>query len=213
MAKMNRGNIKKKSLKDMSRAVMSAFHPLNVTGVVCLLGYVLACLFLGLRLRRDLELGTGRHALAMHTAALFTFMSLPISLHQIYDHLSHFYQPSLQVQVIRIILIVPVFALESSLSIHYVDYSFYFQVFREFYESYVIYSFMRFLLYYLGDTDNIVRSLISKPSSFGVHKHPFCCISTWAMGRQFLAGCKTGVRVETSLVRCSCSAGIESCSA
>ena len=190
---MNRGKIRGKSLKDISLVIISAIHPLTLTGFTCVLGYILTCAMLGLRLRHDLEDGIDKHTLAMHIASLFTFMSVPISFYLIHDHLTHFFQPRLQIQVIRIILIVPIFALESSLSIHFIDYAFYFQVIREFYESYVIYSFMRFLLFYLGDTEKIVQSLVAKPSSFGVHKQPFCCISTWTMGRQFLAGCKTGV--------------------
>lgn len=190
---MSRGSIKRKSVNDLFGSFLSAFYPLNASGILCALGYVFAGLVLGVRLRRDLEDGTSRHVLAMHIASFFTFMTVPISLYQIYDHLSHFFQPKLQIQVIRIILIVPIFALESSLSIHFMDYSFYFQVVREFYESYVIYSFMRFLLYYLGDTEKIVQSLLSKPAFLGVHTQPFCCLSTWAMGRPFLAGCKTGV--------------------
>jgi hypothetical protein len=178
-----------------SAPLLSACSPLTPAGILILITYLLTCILLGLRLRHDLEAGsgTGQHALAMHISALFTFMSIPISLYQIYDHLAHFFQPKLQIQVIRIILIVPIFALESSLSIHFIDYSFYFQVVREFYESYVIYSFMRFLLYYLGDTEKIVESLSTKSSSFGVHSQPFCCLSTWTMGRPFLIGCKAGV--------------------
>lgn len=197
---MKRGRIRGKSLQDLSRtllsavkSVVSAFHPLTLTGLLCLLGYILTCVILGLRLRRDIEDGINKHTLAMHISSLFTFMSVPISFYLIYDHLSHFFQPKLQIQIIRIILIVPIFAFESSLSIHFMDYAFWFQCFREFYESYVMYSFMLFLLYYLGDTEKIVQSLATKSSSLGVHKQPFCCISTWTMGHQFLTGCKTGV--------------------
>lgn len=200
---MNRGKIKRKSVNDIFVSLLSAFYPLNTAGLIGVLGYLVACFFLGLRLRRDLEDGTSQHVLAMHIASLFTFMTVPISCYQIYDHLSHFFQPKLQIQVIRIILIVPIFALESSLSIHFIHYAFYFQVVREFYESYVIYSFMRFLLYYLGDTERIVQSLLGKPASLGVHTQPFCCLSTWTMGQQFLAGCKSGVSNYTIVFSCA----------
>ena len=194
---MIKGKIVKKNLRDISQRILSIAYPLSLTGVFFISVYVLICLLLGLRVRHDLEDGTDKHTLAKHISLLFTGLSVPISLYLIYDHLSHFYQPRLQIQVIRIILIVPIFAIESSLSIHYVDYAFYFQVVREFYESYVLYSFMMFLIYYLGDTEDIVQCLKLKSPSLGVHKQPFCCISTWTMGMQFLVGCKIGVSFGT----------------
>lgn len=93
--------------------------------------------------RNSLLSGNDKHSLAKCISLYFTIVTIPISIYQTYEHLSNFCKPLLQVQIIRVIWMVPVYSLESVLSIHFVKYSFLFQVIRETYESYVIYCFLR----------------------------------------------------------------------
>ena len=123
----------------------------------------------------------------------FTFMTLPISFYHTLDHLSNFIKPKLQSQIVRILWMIPIFSIESLISIHWVHYSFYFQAVREIYETYAIYSFMRYLMYYLGDARILAQRLATMPAYMGYHKPPFCCLSPWVMGDQFLRKCRTGV--------------------
>jgi hypothetical protein len=88
---------------------------------------------------------------------------------------------------------VPVFSIESLISIQWIQYSFYFQAIREIYETYAIYSFMRYLMYYLGDAGLLARRLAAMPASMGTHKPPFCFLTPWTMGAEFLKKCRTGV--------------------
>ena len=73
-------------------------------------------------------------------------------------------------------------------------YGIYIQGVRDFYEAYVIYCFLQYLVYYLGeDRSELARKLALKPAIVGHHKPPFCCLSPWAMGSEFLDNCKIGV--------------------
>ena len=78
----------------------------------------------------------------------------------------------------------------------FVEYTFYFQAFREIYEAYVIYCFMRYLLKFLKDKFGpvpVADKLAAMPSALGFHRSPFCFLSPWQMGNQFLRRCKIGV--------------------
>lgn len=156
--------------------------------------YLLFAIFVVYHTRKLLLFeSSDKHELAIQISLAFSSLTIPVSIYHSFDHLLNFKFPKLQAQIIRIIWMVPVYSLESVLSIKYNKYGFIFQSFREIYESYVIYCFMRFLLYHLGDEKRISDKLVKKPSTIGQHKPPFCCLSPWQMGQQFLLGCKIGV--------------------
>jgi len=48
-------------------------------------------------------------------------------------------------------------------------------------------------MYYLGDARLLSQRLATMPAYLGYHKPPFCCLSPWIMGEQFLRKCRTGV--------------------
>lgn len=85
-----------------------------------------------------------KHILAQTISVWFCVLTLPISFYHIFEHLVNFRKPKLQANVVRILCMVPVFSIESTLSIHFVHYAVYFQFIRETYESYVIYCFLRY---------------------------------------------------------------------
>ena len=143
-----------------------------------------------------------QHVIAMSIAQCCVSLTVPISLYHCYEHLSCFTKPRLQSQIVRIICMVPVYSLEGMLSISYPEAAFYLQVLREWYEGFVIYSFMIYLLNFLTDEyPDLPRVLSDKPSSIGHHKHPFCFLPPWKMGKEFLNNCKAGV-FQYVLIRC-----------
>ena len=71
------------------------------------------------------------------------------SFHQIYKHLRHYTRPDLQKHIVRILLMVPIYAIDSFLSLLFHQYSLYFDLLRDAYEAYVVYTFFRLLLSYL----------------------------------------------------------------
>ena len=58
------------------------------------------------------------------------------------------------------------------------------------------YRFNRLILQYLSEGaggQSAASRLALYPAAMGVHKPPFCCLSPWRMGTEFVTKCKTGV--------------------
>ncbi|GAB4823802.1 hypothetical protein N2152v2_010848 [Parachlorella kessleri] len=66
-------------------------------------------------------------------------------------HLEHYNRPKLQIRVIRILWMVPIYAVDSWLSLRFKEARFYIDPVRECYEAYVIYNFFMYLVAYLED--------------------------------------------------------------
>uniref|UniRef100_A0A182NU74 Organic solute transporter ostalpha n=1 Tax=Anopheles dirus TaxID=7168 RepID=A0A182NU74_9DIPT len=139
---------------------------------------------------------------------LFVLCAIPISIWQIAQHTIHYTQPQLQRHIIRILWMVPIYALNALLCLIYPRKSIYMDSIRECYEAYVIYNFMKYLLNYLNLEMDLERAL-----EFNTQTHhfiPCCCLSTWRMGREFVHNCKHGilqytvVRPLTTIVACIC---------
>uniref|UniRef100_A0A6E8VU88 Organic solute transporter ostalpha n=1 Tax=Anopheles coluzzii TaxID=1518534 RepID=A0A6E8VU88_ANOCL len=139
---------------------------------------------------------------------LFVLCAIPISIWQIAQHTTHYTQPQLQRHIIRILWMVPIYALNALLCLIYPRKSIYMDSIRECYEAYVIYNFMKYLLNYLNLEMDLERAL-----EFNAQTHhfiPCCCLSTWQMGREFVHNCKHGilqytvVRPLTTVVACIC---------
>ncbi|KAK9981153.1 hypothetical protein ABG768_000716 [Culter alburnus] len=129
---------------------------------------------------------------AWFIAGLFVFMTIPISLWGILQHLVHYTQPELQKPIIRILWMVPIYSLDSWIALKYPSIAIYVDTCRECYEAYVIYNFMIFLLNYLG---NQYPSLVLMLEVQEQQKHlpPLCCCPPWPMGEVLLLRCKLGV--------------------
>ncbi|TYZ60826.1 hypothetical protein PybrP1_002210 [[Pythium] brassicae (nom. inval.)] len=72
------------------------------------------------------------------------------SVYNIYQHLQHYSRPQLQRYIVRILAIVPVYALGSLLSLVFVNQALYFDTFRDCYEAFVVYSFLALVLSFAG---------------------------------------------------------------
>uniref|UniRef100_A0A667XN94 Transmembrane protein 184C n=1 Tax=Myripristis murdjan TaxID=586833 RepID=A0A667XN94_9TELE len=134
----------------------------------------------------------GTHNKAWFIAGIFVFMTIPISLWGILQHLVHYTQPELQKPIIRILWMVPIYSLDSWIALKYPNIAIYVDTCRECYEAYVIYNFMTFLLNYLG---NQYPSLVLMLEVQEQQKHlpPLCCCPPWPMGEVLLLRCKLGV--------------------
>ncbi|KAA0183901.1 hypothetical protein HAZT_HAZT004104 [Hyalella azteca] len=88
------------------------------------------------------------------------------SPHLIYQHLRCYSHPAEQRWIVRILLFVPIYALDSWLSLLFFnndDYYVYFNTVRDCYEAFVIYSFLSLLYEYLGGEGNIMSEIRGKP--------------------------------------------------
>lgn len=103
--------------------------------------------------------------LAHLLAATFVWAGIIISCHHIYQHLRFYTLPSEQRCIVRILFIVPIFGVDSWLSLFFVTRSsyVYFDSIRDWYEAFVIYNFMHLCYEYLGGESNIMSEIRGKP--------------------------------------------------
>ncbi|ESW17064.1 hypothetical protein PHAVU_007G207100 [Phaseolus vulgaris] len=124
-------------------------------------------------------------------AFLCTCGAIALSLLHIYKHLLNYTEPTYQRFIVRIVFMVPVYALMSFLSLVLPDGSIYFNSIREIYEAWVIYNFLSLCLEWVGGPGAVVLSLsgrILKPSWFLMT----CCLPPVALDGRFIRKCKQG---------------------
>lgn len=129
---------------------------------------------------------------ARFIGGVFVLGAIPISIWTILEHLISYTKPYLQIHIIRILWMVPIYAVNAWFALRFPQYAIYFDTLRECYEAYAIYNFLAFLLNYLRKKDaNLNNHLASVPQV--KHIVPFCCLKPWQMGRPFIEHCRHGV--------------------
>lgn len=120
-------------------------------------------------------------------------VSTLIALFLILKHAQYYTKPNQQRYIIRIILMVPIYAIISWLSYYFYTEAVYYQLIRNCYEAFVIASFFALLLQYLGDTIEEQRRVVRlhwKPIAV---PFPFCCIMCNPSDPHFLQILKYGI--------------------
>ena len=74
--------------------------------------YVLTLLLSVAQVRGSLSAETDKHRVAIKVALCSVLLTAPLSVFHIFQHLAHFLHPHLQSQVVRIIWMVPVYAVQ-----------------------------------------------------------------------------------------------------
>jgi len=139
------------------------------------------------------ERADGEH-LVFYGAGFLVLLTLPISIREIVMHLTHWYMPGVQKYVVRILWMVPLYAVQSWLSLRFHHATTYIDAGRNLYEAFVIQSFLYLLIEFLGGQETLIEILRSKDESLGVHSFPFRhVLETWVMGEEFMFQCKWGV--------------------
>ncbi len=103
--------------------------------------------------------GHDKRLIGWFSSAGFVLLTIPISLRLIVSHLMNWVQPQIQKYVVRIIWMVPIYAVESWFALRFKALSTYLEALRECYEAYAIYCFLCFLFALLGDEAQIVQKL------------------------------------------------------
>lgn len=130
---------------------------------------------------------------AYRSAAVMVIGTVILSARLVYLHLTHWYMPQVQKYVVRILFMVPIYAIQSYLSIVFHQNRVYMSTIRDFYEAFVIASFVYYLMELLGGQEPLTRLLATKAASFGQHYFPFSFVlQPWEMGDDFLTNCKHG---------------------
>uniref|UniRef100_A0A8C7AD00 Transmembrane protein 184A n=1 Tax=Neovison vison TaxID=452646 RepID=A0A8C7AD00_NEOVI len=131
-------------------------------------------------------------ALARGVSGVFVWTALVLTCHQIYLHLRSYTVPNEQRYIIRLLLIVPVYAFDSWLSLlllgghqHYI----YLDSVRDCYEAFVIYSFLSLCFQYLGGESAIMAEIRGKPIRSSC-VYGTCCLHGMSYSIGFLRFCK-----------------------
>ncbi|XP_022937992.1 transmembrane protein 184B-like [Cucurbita pepo subsp. pepo] len=120
-----------------------------------------------------------------------TVGAIALAVLHIYRHLLNYTEPTYQRYIVRIIFMVPVYALMSFLSLVIPSSSIYFNSIREVYEAWVIYNFLSLCLAWVGGPGAVVISLsgrVLKPS-WGLMT---CCLPPVQLDGRFIRRCKQG---------------------
>ncbi|KAI7745446.1 hypothetical protein M8C21_000291 [Ambrosia artemisiifolia] len=120
-----------------------------------------------------------------------TLGAIGLALLHIYRHLLNYTEPTYQRFIVRIIFMVPVYALMSFLSLVFNKSSIYFNSIREVYEAWVIYNFLSLCLAWVGGPGAVVLSLSGR-----VLKSNWClmtcCFPPIPLDGRFIRRCKQG---------------------
>uniref|UniRef100_A0A8D2DUG4 Transmembrane protein 184A n=1 Tax=Sciurus vulgaris TaxID=55149 RepID=A0A8D2DUG4_SCIVU len=131
-------------------------------------------------------------ALARGVSGIFVWAALLLTCHQIYLHLRSYTVPQEQRYIIRLLLIVPIYAFDSWLSLLLLgghEYYVYFDSVRDCYEAFAIYSFLSLCFQYLGGESAIMAEIRGKPIKSSC-VYGTCCLRGMSYSIGFLRFCK-----------------------
>ncbi|KAH6800088.1 organic solute transporter ostalpha protein [Perilla frutescens var. hirtella] len=144
-----------------------------------------------------MDVGTSAlHSWVVSSAAIFVLVALILSMYLIFDHLIAYNQPEEQKFLIGIILMVPVYAVESFLSLLNSEVAFNCEILRDCYEAFALYCFERYLIACLDDV-----------YAYGIVRHPFplnCFLRDWKLGSDFYQAVKIGI-VQYMILKMICA--------
>ena len=122
-------------------------------------------------------------------AALCSFIGSCLALFTCNKHLRNYSQPEKQRNVVRILVIVPIYAIFSWFSLVFHENALFFDTIRDVYEAYVIYSFLSLILAYGGGENNLCSEIARNPGAIS-HPPPLCKLPPLALGSGFLHSAK-----------------------
>ncbi|OTF75941.1 proteasome subunit beta type-3-like protein [Euroglyphus maynei] len=120
-----------------------------------------------------------------YIAGLFALTAIFLSLFEIFKHMQYYNKPYLQKYIVRILWMVPIYALNSWLAMFFPRTSIYMDTLRECYEAFVIYSFMKYLFNFLQNDIDEYEILVDCKPSFP-NNFPFCFLPPLPGGRKFI---------------------------
>lgn len=135
------------------------------------------------------------HYVAWFVAGVFVLLAVPITFYEVAQHLEHYHMPRLQRYVIRILWMVPIYAVDCWLALRFKEQTIYFDTIRECYEAYVIYNFYNYCTVYLQEfTTTGLESIVSrKPQQQHLGPLRFLLPEMPKMGEPFLRLCRHGI--------------------
>ncbi|KAK7320888.1 hypothetical protein VNO77_30799 [Canavalia gladiata] len=162
---------------------------------------------------------TGTLSWTVFSSSILVLVALVLSMYLIFEHLAAYNQPEEQKFLIGLILMVPVYALESFLSLLDSGAAFNSEIIRECYEAFALYCFERYLIACLGGEDKTVEfmesmrltdssiPLMKEAYAYGIVEHPFplnLLLRDWYLGPDFYQSVKIGI-VQYMILKMICA--------
>mmetsp|Transcript_36863 Transcript_36863/g.85146 ORF Transcript_36863/g.85146 Transcript_36863/m.85146 type:complete len:454 (+) Transcript_36863:204-1565(+) len=134
-------------------------------------------------------------------ASICTVASIVITMLTITQHLLQTRQRQLRTYTIRVLLMVPIYAMEALAGLVLREWSEIFQVWRECYEAFTLFSFMQLMLSYMscdasiGTKAGAIKVALDMKNNPQIpHAWPMSlCLKPWPMGPLFLRNTLIGV--------------------
>jgi hypothetical protein len=132
-------------------------------------------------------------------AGLCALVATSLSISQIRGHRKNWSAPKQQRKIISILWIVPIYAVNSWLSLRYIKASVYIDFFRDCYEAYVLHMFLSLMYTYLCAPDgnptrmDTILTNMDEDHQTAHHLFPFKYFcQPWSVDRTFLKTCYRG---------------------
>lgn len=113
-----------------------------------------------------------------------------LSLFQILEHLTCFSDPECQTKIVRILFMVPLYAMVSWISLLAPSAAQYVNLVRDAYESYAIYAFFQLMIALMGGIDTIYRALMTEERPPIPHVFPLCYLEPIKVSPTFIQKCR-----------------------
>ncbi|KAK3816385.1 MAG: organic solute transporter Ostalpha-domain-containing protein, partial [Benniella sp.] len=126
-------------------------------------------------------------------AGCFTLLATLISFVLIYRHLQYYTKANQQRYIVRMLLMVPIYAITSWFSFVYVHEAVYYDKIRILYEAFVIASFLILMLQYMGDSREDQKRVLKRHKKTERWLFPLCCLKYNPSRPHFLQYMKWGI--------------------
>ncbi|KAI7818799.1 organic solute transporter subunit alpha/Transmembrane protein, partial [Gamsiella multidivaricata] len=122
-----------------------------------------------------------------------TLIATFLSFFLIYRHYQYYTKPNQQRYIVRMLLMVPIYAITSWFSFVYVREAVYYDEIRVLYEAFVIASFLILMLQYLGDSLEEQKRVLKRHKKTERWFFPLCCLKYNPSRPHFLQFMKWGI--------------------
>ncbi|CAG8657599.1 19711_t:CDS:2 [Racocetra persica] len=141
------------------------------------------------------------HRIGWAVSGLCAFVATVVSLYLIIKHSQYYHRPEYQRHIIRIVLMVPIYAVISWLSYRFFHYSIYFETVRDCYEAFVLAAFFALLTQYVEDSPDESKEMLDKASKTKKKcPSPLCCYRYRPTSENFSNMVKWGILQYVALI-------------
>lgn len=162
--------------------------------LLTLMGMVCAALFIYVSVTQVTwdAIADNKYYIAVIISACFSLAATFVTHQQIKAHHANWTAPKTQGKIVRIVLMVPIYAWSAWIGLIFIEWAPYVDFIRISYEAYVIYNFLLLLTKYLGGHVGVVAVLKSKPEQYAKWPAPMWCCPRAHLGSTFLWAIKRG---------------------